>query len=189
MKKPLIIGIVILVALVALVALLVTQRPATNEDILRNAILGSRSASCTIIDPDTDEEFEVMFKGGKTRMTGGTEEYEFFLIAGEENIYVWETITNEGLYFPITKSEEMGIHRFDDKEILFNDIKESAINCSAQTLPDELFDIPADISFYTEEEFFMRQFDLEDVDLDFDIDEVELDDIDEIELSEEELDY
>ncbi len=181
MKKPLIVGIVILVTLTALVALLIMQQPVTDEDILKNAVLGSESASCTIIDSDTQEEFKVMFREGKTRMSGEIEEYEFFLITGEENVYIWDTITNEGIYFPIENSEEMGVHRFDNKEIFFNDIKESVINCSAETLPEELFDIPADIPFYTEEEFFMREFNFEDLDLDFDIDEIE--------LNEEDLDY
>ncbi len=178
MKKQQLVWIVVLVIVAAVLVLVFTQRPMTDEEIVRGAVLGSGSATCTFVDSDTDEEFDIMFKNGKVRMNGVFDGYEFFLVTGEENVHVWDTMTNEGIFFPISESMEMGVHRFDDREMLFDDIKDKVVHCSAETIPDELFEIPEDIAFYTEEDFFMRQFDFDLDDLDFEIEDLEIDDLD-----------
>ncbi len=174
MKKQQLIWVVVLVIVAAALVLAFTQRPMTDEEIVRGAVLGSGSATCTFVDSDTDEEFDIMFKDSKVRMNGVFDGYEFFLVTGEENVYVWDTMSNEGIFFPISQSMEMGVHRFDDREMLLEDIKDKVVDCSAETILDELFEIPEDIAFYTEEDFFMRQFDFDLDDFNFEFEDLEL---------------
>lgn len=161
---------------VAALALVFTQRSMTEEEIVRRAILGSGSASCTFVDHDANEEFDIFFKDGKVKMNGAFDGHEFFLVTSEENVYIWDTATNEGIFFPISESLEMGVHRFDDREAFFEDIKDKVVNCSAEAISDEAFEIPEEISFHTFDPndlgFEMEDLDLEEIE-DLDLEAME----------------
>ncbi len=176
MKKQLIIGFLVLVALIALAYFLVSKRPMTNEDIVKNALMGSGSASC-IITTEEGDDFDFYAKNGMIKMSGGIDEYEFFLVSRDGTVYIWDNFNDNGMSFSADKSIEMGVQRFDDNEEFIKETKDQITNCSVTPIPDDFFEIPEEIIFYREEDFFFQDFDFDPEEFDLNFDDIDFEEL------------
>ncbi len=161
------IGIIVLIVLVLVFYFMSSNGVMDDEAIVRDAFLGTGSASCTFIEPETGGEIDMFFKAGKLKISGLENGHQFFLISKDNTVYTWNSLEEQGVRFSVEESEEMGSSLdFGDKEKFIEETKDYIVECSQTPLNDSIFDLPEDIEFYDISKMFPTDFDIKDLEID-----------------------